>query len=126
MSDKKAPAFIDCDAGRKLGCKSFCCRLLVRLEENERHEVDPVTNRLKGFVDKKENGKCTYQDDETGLCNNWENRPNICRQYDCNFDNLLQVVIRSGGESIADWMKDSVKTPIEKKNYIYVPEIEVE
>lgn len=46
-------ALLDCNAGRKLGCKSFCCRLLVRLEEHERNEIDPVTNRPKGYVDKK-------------------------------------------------------------------------
>jgi len=123
MSENKALTLIDCDAGRKLGCKSFCCRLLVRLEEHERHEVDPETMRLKGFVSKKQNGKCTFQDDETGLCNNWNNRPKICRQFDCNFDKLLQVVIRSKGNSIADWMKESVAETIDKKDYQYVPYI---
>lgn len=53
MLEKIKTALLDCDAGRKLGCKSFCCRLLVRLEEHERNEIDPVTNRAKGSSTKK-------------------------------------------------------------------------
>lgn len=123
MGCEKGTALVDCDAGRKLGCKSFCCRLLIRLGEHERHELCPSTNRLKGYVDKKENGRCVHQDDETGLCGNWENRPTVCRQYNCNDDHLLQVVIRSKGKGIADWMKESVQVIIEKKDYIYIPDL---
>lgn len=123
MADTTGTALIDCDAGRKLGCRSFCCRLLIRLEEHERHELCPATNRLKGYVSKKENGRCSHQDDVTGLCDNWENRPTVCRQYNCNDDPLLQVVIRSKGKGIADWMKESVQVIIDKKDYIYIPDL---
>lgn len=109
MSEKIDLALLDCDTGRKLGCKSFCCKLLIRLEEHERNEVDPDTQRLKGYVDKKENGFCIHQNEESGLCHNWANRPKVCREYDCNFDDMLQVVITSNGESLSDWMKESVK-----------------
>jgi len=121
MSENIKLALLDCDAGRKLGCKSFCCRLLVRLEEHERNEVDPATNRVKGYVDKKENGTCVHQDEENGLCLNWENRPKICREYDCNFDKLLQVVFKSSGKSISDWMKESVEVSITKEEEKFVP-----
>lgn len=123
MADDKKTTFIDCDAGRRLGCKSFCCRLLVRLKDHERTEVDPKTNRLKGYVDKDEHGVCIHQDKETGRCLNWENRPSICREYDCNHDKLLQVVMRSPGKSIGDWMKESVQVSISKEEYQYVPYI---
>lgn len=121
MSEKTNTALLDCDAGRKLGCKSFCCRLLVRLEKHERNEIDPTTNRTKGYVDKKENGTCIHQDEKTGLCQNWGNRPKICREYDCNYDKLLQVVLVSKGESISCWMKESVSVNIEKENQQFVP-----
>ena len=124
MDKIKSQTLLDCDAGRELGCKSFCCRLLVRLEEHERNEIDPASKRLKGFVGKKENGKCIHQDEKTGLCANWENRPKICRQYNCNFDKLLQVVIRSNSNRLADWMKESVEIDIEENDYRYVPFIE--
>lgn len=119
-------ALLDCDAGRKLGCKSFCCRLLVRLEEHERTETDPMTNRLKGYVDKKENGTCLHHDEKIGLCQNWENRPKICREYDCNYDKLLQVVMKSNGTSIASWMKESVSVVIEDKDQQFVPYITIQ
>ena len=112
---------LDCDKGRQLGCKSFCCRLLVRLEESERNEIDPITNRVKGYVDKKENGICIHQDEQTGLCGNWENRPKVCREYDCNHDKLLQVVFRSKNESISHWMKESVSISFNEEEKEFVP-----
>lgn len=121
MTKKIEQALLDCDAGRKLGCKNFCCRLLVRLEEHERNEVDPSTNRLKAYVDKKENGTCLHQNEKSGLCENWENRPKICREYDCNYDKLLQIVIKSSGKSISGWMKESVSVVIEEKDLQFVP-----
>ena len=124
QDDNIKAALIDCDAGRTLGCKSFCCRLLVRLEEHERHEIDPETSLVKGYVGKKENGRCLHQDDETGLCANWENRPKACREYNCNHDPFLQTVLRSKGKSISIWMKESITNIIKKEEYQYVPAIE--
>lgn len=121
MTEKIELALLDCDAGRALGCKSFCCRLLVRLEEHERNEIDPTTHRLKGYVDKKENGACLHQNEETGLCENWENRPKICREYDCNYDKLLQVVLVSKEKSISSWMKESVNVVVQKEDQQFVP-----
>lgn len=117
----KNTKLIDCDKGRELGCKSFCCRLLIRLKEHERNEIDPDTNRIKGYVDKNVNGICIHQDDETGLCKNWENRPEVCREYDCNHDKLLQIVFRSKYESIGHWMKESVTVAIDDEQKHFVP-----
>ena len=114
-------ALLDCDAGRKMGCKSFCCRLLVRLDQKEQTEIDPVTGRKKGYVDKKENGTCIYQDEKTGLCLNWKNRPRICREYDCNHDRMLQVVLNSRSNHLADWMKESVQPEIDTMTKKFVP-----
>jgi len=91
------------------------------VEEDERHEIDPSTNRVKGYVDKKENGTCIHQNEENGSCLNWENRPKICREYDCNYDRLLQVVLKSSGKSISVWMKESVSVVIEEKDQQFVP-----
>ena len=112
---------LDCDKGRELGCKSFCCRLLVRLTEHEMTEFDPVLNRRKGFVPKDESGRCIHQDGKTGLCQNWEKRPSVCREYDCNYDDLLQFVIKSKKRRITDWIKESVTQKIKKEDYISVP-----
>ena len=124
MSKKiQSTRLLDCDIGRRLGCRSFCCRLLVRLKEHERTEYDPSTKRLKGFVDKYPNGKCVHQDEQTGLCKNWKNRPSICREYDCNNDIMLQVVMRSSGDSLAGWIKESVQLSIPEHEYKLIPYI---
>jgi len=42
---------VDCDAGMRLGCQTYCCRLLVRLDPEEREICDGSTT-AKGYVDK--------------------------------------------------------------------------
>jgi Fe-S-cluster containining protein len=43
--------------------------------------------KLLGYVfilkKKKSNNSCYYQNDKTGLCNIYEDRPQACRNYDC-------------------------------------------
>lgn len=111
---------VDCDKGRELGCHSFCCRLLVRLDPEER---EPGQDGLppKGYVDKDENGNCIHHDLENGLCRIWERRPRVCRQYECNTDPLLQVVVRHGFKSLGQLMKTSASAFIPKETYISIP-----
>lgn len=92
-TDHVVTACVDCDAGREMGCQTFCCRLLVRLKP---HEMVPNEEGLapKGFVDKTEDGYCVHMDRETNRCGIWQTRPEICREYDCNGDEVLQVVLR--------------------------------
>jgi len=90
---------LDCDAGRAMGCESFCCRLLVRLEPDER--VAPADGSVaKGFVDKTPDGVCVHHDRATGRCDGWDARPRVCRAYDCNHDPKLQIVLRDGFVSL--------------------------
>ena len=44
---------VDCNKGRELGCQTFCCRLLVRLEPDERAESKDGLP-APGFVDRSE------------------------------------------------------------------------
>jgi Fe-S-cluster containining protein len=82
---------VDCDAGRKLGCQTFCCRLIVRLApaEEPRGRTDRGT-LAKDPVD----GWCVHLDRATHQCRIWAERPEVCRRYDCNRDPKLQIVIR--------------------------------
>jgi hypothetical protein len=82
-----------------MGCQSFCCRLLVRLEPDER--VRPADgSTAKGFVDKTPDGRCVHFEPGTGACAGWAERPRVCRHYDCNDDPKLQVVLRDGFVSL--------------------------
>ncbi len=111
---------IDCEAGRRLGCRTFCCRLLVRLDEGER---EPGTNGLpaKGFVDKGPDGLCIHLDRDTHCCGIWEKRPRICREYDCNHDYLLQAAIRLGVKNIAQLSRDSLGLHLSPEECIRIP-----
>ena len=91
---------LDCEAGRRMGCATLCCRLIVRLREGER---DPGGHDrpLQHCVDKEPgDGLCVYLDREHWRCSVWERRPAVCREYDCNADPLLQVVLRDGFVSL--------------------------
>lgn len=93
-------SILDCDEGRRLGCRTMCCRLVVRLAPGE---PDPGGHRdpRKSCVDKDpRDGLCVYIDRRTGRCTKWHERPSVCRGYDCNHDPMLQVVIQDGVHSI--------------------------
>ena len=103
---RRLPVILDCVVGRRLGCATFCCRLIVRLGPGE---TDPcgIRRPLQGCVDKSpDDGLCVYLDRDTGLCSVWERRPGVCRGYDCNRDPLLQVVLQHGFSSLAELVRD--------------------
>lgn len=112
---------IDCEAGRRLGCHTFCCRLLVRLDPDEREPGDGITPP-KGFVDKDPvSGLCIHFDTQTNLCRIWERRPRVCREYSCNPDPLLQVVLRQGFTSLAALLRASAKSVISRESNRHIP-----
>lgn len=77
-------ANVDCSKDREMGCQTFCCRLLVRLDDDER-----MADGLN-FVGKGADGFCKHLNRENHLCAIWERRSRVCRGYDCNSDFLLQ------------------------------------
>lgn len=113
-------SLIDCEAGRRLGCRTFCCRLLVRLEEDER---EPGVNGAvaKGFVDKAPDGLCIHLDRATHRCSIWDRRPRVCREYDCNHDYLLQAAIRFGVTNIVQLSRDAQKLRADLESFIEIP-----
>jgi hypothetical protein len=116
---------IDCDQGRALGCQVFCCRLLVRLEPDER---PPAENGLaqKGYMDKDPDGYCIHFDRERGLCRIWEQRPRICRSYSCNTDPLLQVALRYPFRNLADLLRASARALIPRGTEKTIPYLDPE
>lgn len=115
------PADVNCDAGRRLGCRTFCCRLLVRLDPDERVPSDEPGMPPKGFVDKDEEGFCVNFDRKRELCRIWARRPRVCREYSCNGDPLLQVVVREGFENIAQLVVAEAKSYIPREQYVRIP-----
>lgn len=113
-------ANVDCVAGRKLGCQTYCCRLLVRLEPDERDKGDG-SNTPKGYVDKAEDGYCINFDRQTHLCNNWHARPRACSAYSCNGELLLQVAIRHEFKNVVELVKLAATVDIPLESYINIP-----
>jgi len=122
-TDRSDCAGVDCDAGRKIGCQTFCCRLLVRLDPVEC--IDGKDGRPSNrFVEKSADGYCVNLDRTTYLCRIWSERSRVCRGYDCNNDFLLQVAVRNKFKNLAELVKLSVTVYIPKETYIRIPGID--
>lgn len=102
---------VDCDVGRTMGCSTFCCRLIVRLTPAERERGLPGVEREMNCLPKSSDGWCIHFDRKTSLCRIWEERPAICREYDCNQDTLLQVVLQEGFRSLTQLVTDDRECP---------------
>jgi len=108
--------FVDCEAGRELGCATFCCRLIVRLRDDERPSFDGA-----GTIEKSEDGLCCYLDRDSYMCGIWEKRPQVCREYTCNDDDLLQIVLREGFKDLKTLALSKLFIP--RETYIKIPTI---
>ena len=113
-------AAVDCEAGRKMGCQTFCCRLLVRLDPVERLDVNDGGSPSR-FVGKCADGYCVNLDRKTYLCSIWAERLSVCRGYDCNSDFLLQVAVRHKFKNIAELVRMAATAYIPKETYIQIP-----
>lgn len=117
-----AESDVNCEAGRELGCKTFCCRLLVRLAPEEREPSrDGVPS--KGFVDKDlQDGLCIHLDRENHRCAIWATRPKVCREYHCNDDEMLVAAVRSERvTSIVALAKVAARIRVTAENRVCVP-----
>ena len=111
---------VDCDEGRRLGCQTYCCRMIVRLDPSERvPNVDGLPE--KSCVDKTEDGYCVNFDRETNYCAIWENRPRVCREYDCNSDIMLQAALRVHWRNIVELAKAAYQLTLAGSDYLSVP-----
>jgi hypothetical protein len=111
---------VDCEAGRSLGCASFCCKLVVRLAALEPDPGNPGDTR-KRCVDKDPaDGFCVYFERETSRCGVWAQRPGLCREYDCNLDPLLQVVLRDGFHSLTELVRSIPPDPCQWRSVPYL------
>lgn len=118
MAASQECSLVDCEEGRRMGCGTFCCYLLVRLDDDERPPPEAGLP-AKGYVDKTSDGRCIHLDPQTGRCASWDQRPRICRSYVCNADPLLQTVLREGFVSLVQLTRRHVDIP--REQWIQVP-----
>ncbi len=111
---------VDCEAGRAMGCQTYCCRLLVRLDPDERTACT-ADGKPKSFVAKAADGYCTHLDRANHRCNIWAERPRTCRGYNCNGDFLLQVAVRNEFHSVVELTKLAATAYIPRETYVRIP-----
>lgn len=111
-------ASVDCAKGREMGCQTFCCRLLVRLDGDER------TPSCGSFVAKDADGYCNHLNRDDHLCRVWHQRSRACRRYDCNNDFLLQVALRNSFDNIVELARLAATAYIPRERYIKVPAVQ--
>ncbi len=80
------PVRIDC-ASRIHLCKAACCRLTFQLsrQDLEEHVVRWDVSRPYS-IKQRDDGWCTHCDPATKRCQVHEQRPMVCRGYDCRQD----------------------------------------
>lgn len=117
-----ADSIIDCETGRRLGCGTFCCRLLVRYDEIER-PIAANGSMRKNCVDKAPDGLCVYLDRSTNRCGIWDKRPRVCKEYNCNDDPMLQVALRVSVKGIVQLSRFSLNLNLPREIFIRIPEI---
>jgi len=111
---------VDCSKGRQIGCQTYCCRLIVRLDPEER-DFGNGSLPASGAVEKGEDGYCIHLDRESCFCGIWNHRPVVCRDYNCNDDFLLQVALKEPVTSLVRLVQKAQSVFIPKESYIRIP-----
>ena len=106
-----------------MGCGTFCCKLLVRIEPEEARRIYPDQPDRR-FMEKGPDGFCEFLDRDTCLCRIWEQRPDICRAYDCNSDELLQVAVNEGIHDLVALVKRAENAWIPPHHRVRIPDID--
>jgi len=110
---------VNCEAGRVMGCSTFCCRLIVRYDPDERPDSE-YSHTKKNCVDKDPcDGFCVHLDKASFRCEIWNKRPKVCAQYSCNTDPLLQSVLEEGFTSLTNLLYKSCET--DKQKWTLIP-----
>ncbi len=86
--EPEAPA-IDCESRWHL-CKGSCCKLSFALSQEDVEEGVVRWNLRRPYVIAHgENGRCAHQEAGTCRCSIYDNRPKVCRGYDCRKDKRI-------------------------------------
>lgn len=112
--DDVGTVVVDCQVGRRMGCKTLCCQLFVPLSINELVRGLRPQSPLSTLLRQEADGYCTYLDRTDHRCTIWHDRPLVCRRYDCNHDPKLQVVLREGMTSFKRLIEQAKLIPREQ------------
>lgn len=119
---------LDCDQGRQMGCATYCCTLLVRMSDEEARQRALEAGAsgeepLKRYIEKDASGYCIHLERESGRCGIWQRRPQVCREYSCNDDVMLQVVLRDGFSSVVKLALAATREFIPRELWRQIPAV---
>ena len=88
---EQSPPDLDCRTLLPL-CKARCCRLTFPLTLQDLEEGRISWSYARPFhILHQPGGGCVHQDGATGHCSVYEQRPAICRSYDCREDERIWI-----------------------------------
>lgn len=80
---------IDCEARLPL-CRAACCRLRFALTEQDIHEGAVQWDLEQPYLNRQgEDGWCAHCHPSTKRCHVYQQRPGVCRTYDCRGDKRI-------------------------------------
>jgi Fe-S-cluster containining protein len=80
---------VDCEARHPI-CRAVCCKLEFALSTQDIEEGIVRWNLGEPYLNRKgESGRCVHLDLETYKCTVYENRPSVCRSYNCRNDERI-------------------------------------
>jgi Fe-S-cluster containining protein len=83
------PPVIDCE-NRYALCRGSCCRLWFSLSVQDLDERLVKWNYTQPYaIAQGADGRCVHQDRTTYQCGVYQNRPHVCRTYDCRKDKRI-------------------------------------
>lgn len=121
MSAKTKDSCLNCDYGRARGCRTYCCQLLIRLSEADAKRLYPERPEMR-FIEKDADGYCVHLDRETYGCKIWKERPEVCRQFNCNKDFMLQIAVTEGFTSIVELSKRAQSVYLPRHLWVTIPQ----
>ncbi len=81
-------AQVDCDR-RKPICRAACCKLAYALTLQDINEGIRWSLGQPFMNARKADGYCVHLDGDTLACSRYQDRPLVCRQYDCRNDHRI-------------------------------------
>jgi Fe-S-cluster containining protein len=82
---------IDCESRYPI-CKGACCKLWFALSVQDLDEGIVRWNYAQPYgIAQGSDGRCVHQDRVSRKCTVYENRPHICRTYDCSQDRRIWI-----------------------------------
>ena len=80
---------IDCESRYPI-CKGACCKLWFSLSVQDLEEGILKWNYARPYgIAQGKDGRCVHQDRATFKCKVYNNRPHVCRTYDCSKDTRI-------------------------------------